>query len=352
MTVDANRLTKRATMRPANLGLPPGLSTGVVRAWLGALERLGHDVDAVLSEAGLRRGDLEDPDARVPNEACGAILRRVRQLPGANPGLRLAAATPIGAYPLIDYLVVTSETVGRGVTQLARYFHLTGAPVALSIADDGDPIRLILDGRRDAFGVEYTTSLIVLHLREETGDRFGALGVSFTHDPGDAAEFERLLGCAVHGGASWSGLSIAREAWGLPMRRRDPVLRGVLEQHADAIAARMPMSEGVPSEVSRLLASRMAGGDTNVKTAARLLNTSVRTLQRQLAAAGLSYQELLDSTRHNAAVRYLTDFTLSIGEVAYLLGYSEPSAFHRAFKRWTGSTPQAFRSSAGGPTSP
>jgi AraC-like DNA-binding protein len=76
---------------------------------------------------------------------------------------------------------------------------------------------------------------------------------------------------------------------------------------------------------------------------ARCLATSARSLQRRLSAAGTSYQELLDSTRCEAATRYLQDRGLSIGEVAYLLGYSEPPAFHRAFKRWNGVTPQEFR---------
>jgi AraC-like DNA-binding protein len=76
---------------------------------------------------------------------------------------------------------------------------------------------------------------------------------------------------------------------------------------------------------------------------ARDLGTSRRTLQRRLADAGASYQGLLDETRREAAERYLTESSLSIAEVAYLLGYSEPSAFHRAFKRWFGRSPQGFR---------
>jgi AraC-like DNA-binding protein len=70
---------------------------------------------------------------------------------------------------------------------------------------------------------------------------------------------------------------------------------------------------------------------------------SARTLQRRLSAAGLSYQELLDVVRRETAEKCMMDSSLSIGEVAYLVGYSEPAAFHRAFKRWTGITPQAFR---------
>ena len=70
---------------------------------------------------------------------------------------------------------------------------------------------------------------------------------------------------------------------------------------------------------------------------------SGRTLQRRLASEGVSYQQLLDETRKEAAVRYISEPTLAICEVAYLVGYSEPAPFHRAFKRWYGMTPEAFR---------
>jgi AraC-like DNA-binding protein len=95
--------------------------------------------------------------------------------------------------------------------------------------------------------------------------------------------------------------------------------------------------------VLRVLASRVGDGDARIQAIARTLATSARSLQRRLAAAGVSYQELLDLARKDAAERYLIDSPLSIGEVAYLLGYSEPGAFSRAFRRWNKETPQAFR---------
>jgi len=73
----------------------------------------------------------------------------------------------------------------------------------------------------------------------------------------------------------------------------------------------------------------------------------VRSLQRQLAAEGLSYQELIDATRSDAAERFLAETSLPIAEVGYLLGYAEPAAFHRAFKRWKKVTPQAYRQNRG-----
>ena len=167
--------------------------------------------------------------------------------------------------------------------------------------------------------------------------------MSFSHHPDDPGELGRVLGCPIEPGASWNGLRITKEAWALPLRRRDSVLRGVLERQADGAIARIRPGGMVADDVRRVLASRLARGDTRIAGTARQLATSPRTLQRRLAAEGLSHQELLDATRREAAQRQLEDSTLSINELSYLLGYSEPAAFHRAFRRWFGVTPQAFR---------
>jgi AraC-like DNA-binding protein len=106
---------------------------------------------------------------------------------------------------------------------------------------------------------------------------------------------------------------------------------------------RLPADEGLRYEVRRALARRIAGGDTRIGSVARELATSARTLQRRLAEQGSSYQSLVELARCEAAEQYLSDQSLSIAEISYLLGYSEPSALHRAFKRWKGTTPQAFR---------
>src|SRR5262249_48890495 len=86
-----------------------------------------------------------------------------------------------------------------------------------------------------------------------------------------------------------------------------------------------------------------ASNDTRIETIARRLATSPRTLQRRLSSEGLSYQKLLDDWRKDSARRHLSSSALSIGEIAYLLGFAEPAPFHRAFKRWFGVTPHAFR---------
>jgi AraC-like DNA-binding protein len=344
MTAPAKELTKSA-----NLPNGGGNSTftdpnHTARVFFDALGRLGYDKRALLAAAGVDFSNSDDPDARVPCQATGDMFGyAIRTRPMKNLGMKLAAETPIGAFPLLDYLIVTCETVAHGINQLSRYFRLNDAPYALEIREDEDPVRVIFHGSRDSLTFEFGVSLVVLHLREETENRLNAACVNFTHRPDDVVEMQQALGCPVLGGENWNGFALSRDAWLLPMRRRDPVLRGVLERHAKEIIARLPGADDVTVEICRAIMTRFPQGETEIQGVARSLATSTRSLQRRLSAAGTSYQELLDSTRREAATRYLQDRRLSIGEVAYLLGYSEPPAFHRAFKRWNGITPQEFR---------
>jgi AraC-like DNA-binding protein len=161
--------------------------------------------------------------------------------------------------------------------------------------------------------------------------------------PEDPAEIEAMFGCPVRAYAEWNGSALSRDTWQVPLRRRDPILAKLLQQQADEAVARLPRTDGVLYDVRRALASRVAGGDIRIQSVARALATSVRSLQRRLAGAGSSYQQLVDLARKDAAERYLATSSFSIGEIAYLLGYSEAAAFNRAFRRWHKSTPQAHR---------
>ena len=343
MTAHANSLTERVTSpagKPGEFWSAPATD---LRVLINGLESLGYKVDALLASAGLGDTDLDDPDVRIPCEAYGPLLSRAQQERFTpNLALELARLTPMGAYPLLDYLVLTSDTVGAGVQQLARYCRLIGNPVVITVHEDVDPIRVEM-ATTAPFSLEYMASLMILHFRNETSGRFAAANISFQHTPDDAAGFERILGCPVQSAASWNGVSVPLDAWQLPLRRGDSVLRHVLESQANEILARLPARTGLALEVQRALTARVSGGDTRIDALARQLAMSGRTLQRRLAAEGVSYQELLEDARKEAAGRYISESRLAIGEVAYLVGYSEPAPFHRAFKRWYGMTPDVFR---------
>jgi AraC-type transcriptional regulator len=247
--------SKIMTVRSAAVSFGPSDPARVVRAFVDALERLGYDMDPLLAEAGLSRADFDrDPDARIPCSVMVPLYQRaVQQRPITNAGMKIAAATPIGTFPRLDYVIVTCETVGEGLRHLARYFRLVDALHDVHLHDGEDPVRVVFesrDGRRGPFGYEFGIALTLLHLREETGECFRASYASFGHTPDDTAEAERLLECPVHVRAGWNGFALPRSSWELPMRRRDPILSKLLQRQADAAIARLPPTDGVVYEVS------------------------------------------------------------------------------------------------------
>ena len=345
MTPDDNQMAARAIQLGGQV--EPKRSVNL-RGMFGAFERLGYDIDSLLAPFGLGRADVEDPDGSIPPQICAEIFAAVkRERRVKNLALRVAVEMPVGSHPLLDYLVCTSESVGEGLKQLARHLGLANPAVRLSFREDEDAIRVLVEGTDDPFTVELTVSLSVLRMIRESGEQFRVKQVCFRHQPEDATEFEHVLGCGVESRSSWSGFALTREAWQLPLRRRDPALRIWLERKAAKILARQTGGGGIVPDVRQLLAAFSRENNMSIEVVAQRLAMSPRTLQRRLAEEGTSFDSLRDTMRKQIAETYLADSTLSIGEVAFLLGFSEPGAFHRAFKRWYNTTPLAFRKQQG-----
>jgi AraC-like DNA-binding protein len=123
---------------------------------------------------------------------------------------------------------------------------------------------------------------------------------------------------------------------------------GILDAYARDVIAKLPADDDLVSSVERAVASAMSRGVPDIDAIATQLGVGSRTLQRRLAEAETGFQELVDTVRRSYAERYLADNRLAITEVAFLVGFSEPSNFHRAFRRWTGTTPAAYRARLAG----
>jgi len=140
-----------------------------------------------------------------------------------------------------------------------------------------------------------------------------------------------------------SALIFTFDANQVPLPTSDPALLEILKRHADHLLAKLPPSDDFIARVRQLIAQELTGGDPSADHLATRLGMSSRTLRRRLEERGTGHKALLDEIRRELAMRHLGEERLEIGEVAFLLGYSEASAFHRAFKRWTGSTPVDYR---------
>jgi AraC-like DNA-binding protein len=133
----------------------------------------------------------------------------------------------------------------------------------------------------------------------------------------------------------------------LPIATADETLLSYLDRLAEQARQELSHDDTTADGVRRVLWQEMAGGNPAIGTVAARLGLSGRSLQRRLAEEGTSFKEVLDSFRRGIARRLLSERDVAVYEVAYLLGYSDPSAFHRAFRRWHGESPRRFRSSQG-----
>lgn len=322
------------------------------RALLQFCRRRAIDANRLLASAGVDSRLVADPSARLGSEQMfavwGAAQKEVRD---EVIGLRVAELVPFGAYKGLDYLLTASPTLGEAIEKSARYFHLAngGADLRLRHAQRG---RACLELHNTGAprehlrrSVEYTFSVLLNRFRLATGVRLRPAEVHFTFEaPPAVTDYYKTFQAPVRFNRPVNQLVLDEAALGLPHPGSDPQLCELLEHHAGQQLRRLPCAEDFAAEVRRVLGATLRRGDARVSAVARELAMSGRSLQRRLNAEGSSFREELDRVRSELAFRLLNEGGADARELAFLLGFSEPSAFHRAFKRWTGTTPAAYRS--------
>lgn len=307
------------------------------------------DPDAILLAAGLSRERVFDPDARIPAPLADAIWLEASRL-AQEPLLALQAARALefGAYKVLDFIVANAPTVGEGLHRVVRYFPLVDPRGRFEIEADGDPATIAFGsgaGDVPAAAQQYTFAALVLRSRASTRTQWRLEAVDFTFPAAsDPQAMEQVFGCRVNFAMPRARLVIPRESWSQPVEGANGALFSVLEDHAQHLLAGIPDDEpGLLDALRDELRARLRGGDASIAVVSKALAMSERTLQRRLDELGVSYSDVLNEVREELGREYLCEPDVSIAEIAFLLGFSDQSAFGRAFKRWTGSTPRAWR---------
>ncbi len=327
-----------------------------VSARIGALiiqvaTQRGVDAGTLMGAAGFEPGWLTDAEARMPL----AVEERLWDLAAEladDPlfGLHAAAAIRPGAFDVLDYAVRTAPDLRTALHRLARYNRLVHDVANFDLVPTGDAVRIehrfVGAGRgpcRQA--AEFTLASLVVVASQISGETVQARSAEFAHPRhGDGEAYRAVFGVAPRFEAPVSCLVLPDNALDRPVPAADPALSRIITNHAEQLlAAHAPAQEGFAWRVRRQLAEAMANGPLTLRQIARRLHMSERSLQRRLDEEGTRFADLVDEVRRELALRYITDDRLALGEVAYLLGFAEPSPFHRAFKRWTGTTPAAAR---------
>ncbi|GAB3255157.1 AraC family transcriptional regulator [Chitinimonas naiadis] len=333
----------------ANPDLPVdgSVPTGYVRLLFDYLHQQGQDAGAVLGEPG---PDPEREPAYAASRWRQLLRRAANRLGDPALGLQIGATiTPAHLGPL-GYVFLVSSSVTTAMARYMRYQRLV---------HDVSPVRHYLDGGllvlewgEDARAIGLLANqcglAALLHFaRQITGIQVVPEAVHFVEPaPQDVAPYVRFFGCPVLFGQSATRIQFLASFLELPLRQPDPALAALLEQQVARLLAAMPDKDYFLQDLRRLLSQLLLQGEPALEHCADGLHLSGRTLRRRLQERGWCYRDLLEDTRYCLARDYLRDPRLTLPEIALLLGYSEQSAFSRAFRRWSGTTPQRWRWSA------
>ncbi|GAB3670268.1 AraC family transcriptional regulator [Salinisphaera aquimarina] len=323
----------------------------MLRALLDYLGAQGLDRSRLAHDAGVAMAALAYPERRADASRYIALLRAGIEA-SQNPllGLEFGMAARPQRWGTLGLLLGHGANLGEALAVQARFAHLVNSVGHGELVQRPKHVELIWrsDVAMPAL-VEEAFAAWVCFARWASGQAHAPLRVTFAHRAqGDPAIYGALFKCPVDFSRATSTLQFDADLLDQPLRAPDAELAATLE----ARVARHEQSEAAQDVVhalERWLAGRLAHGSADLARAAAALDLSERTLQHRLQAGGTNFRQCLDRVRRALATRYLADPALSIGAVSIRLGFSEQSAFQRAFRRWHGCTPMAWRHRLGRP---
>ena len=313
-------------------------------AWV---DTQGADSSAIRTLPGLQR--IDDPDLRVPESTTERAWAIASSVTGDEAlGVHVAESIPRGALDLVEYAFRTSASMAVGLSRLARYGRVISDRVSAQMTATGDGLMLAV---RDVAAtplhpsrVEFALAVAVKLARDTTGVRITPMKVCFAHPaPVDVSEHRRFFQHPVQFGAGTNAVLLSAADAALPLIDADEALAEILRRRLEKALATRRSDDTCAGQVRRLLLDGFGRRTLTPSALAQRLGMSRRTLSRRLADEGTSFRRLFDTARADLAQALLHDRSLSVGDIAYFLQYSEPAAFHRSFRRWLGQTPLDYR---------
>ncbi|MFO0562866.1 MAG: AraC family transcriptional regulator [Polyangiales bacterium] len=330
--------------------LAPTVNRKAIRAALAAAQAACLDERQLARHVGLDLAQLDDADARFSHDLWVALFREIERAT-RNPaiGLDVAARLPVGHWDTVDFMIAACPTVGAAIQRIERYFALISSAVEhrTHVTPEHVAIRRVHrpDIERSRAATELSIAMIVRRLRALSSEPWTPLRVDFAHSPSTSIDrYHREFACEVRFDRDADVIVLPREVWTMPTAQPQPELCEVLEQHAKILLERMPHEpESHEARVRAALVAMIHQGVPSLAQIAHKLSISERTLQRRLDERKRPYRTIVDDVRYELAQRYLADPTIALAEVGYLVGFEDPSAFSKAFRRWSGTSPSRHR---------
>jgi AraC-like DNA-binding protein len=287
-------------------------------------------------------------DLRLPVAAGQQFLKHMADLLGDESlGLLAARETPLGTFEVLEFVAFSAPTLRAAIETAFRYIHLMNEAADFRIEIAGTKAQLVLHSSvpLTRAGIDFQSAMLLLTAVRWFGRQPPELEVWFTYpEPADLSEHRATFGDAkLRFLAPWNGF--VHDAALLDMRvpGADPKVHAILRQHADRLLSELAPGNGLVAQVRAQLLESLQDGPLSASAVAERMGVARRTLTRRLAEHGTTFTELLDGVRREAATYYVSGSDHNLVDIAFLVGFSESSTFVRAFKRWHGVAPMAYR---------
>lgn len=325
--------------------------TSWCRAIKSALDEQGLDSAALFQQAGLDIEALKDPNARYPVPRTIRLWELAVEATGDEAfGLRVSRHIRETTFHALGYSLLASSTLKDACERLIRYFRIATDAYELAFEQEGDCHVLVIGVDSDSQtptkeAIDAFAAVVIRMCRALYGEGFRPERVELERpEPGNRVPFDRSLRVEVDFVAPRNAIYINLETAQEPLETANPELARM----NDEVVARYLAKHSVTRIVDRvhaLLVEQLPNGEPSQEGIAQSLHMSLRSLQRRLSDEGSSYKQVLNDTRRDLALSYIQDPDYSVGEITYLVGFFDASSFSRAFKRWTGQSPSAYRDS-------
>jgi len=315
-----------------------------------AISNSDHNSQEIFDRAGLDFSKLHDPNARYSYQGMTRLWRMAREVT-CDPCIGIKAASywhPTTLHAL-GYAWMASGTLKEALERTVRYLHIVSTATGLFLEQQNDTTRLVFPNIDDTGpateAMDAAFAVLVDMCRTSYGPEFRPVYINMNRSqPECEMEFTQMFGIPVNYSSSENAIGFSNK----DLNRILPTANAELARVNDRIVAQYLLDldkDNIVSQVKYKIIQQLPSATLTEELIAKSLNKSLRSLQRKLTEQNISYKELLDTTRQELAFDYIRDNRYSINEITYLLGFSEPSNFSRAFKRWTGRSPSAHRAS-------
>jgi len=312
----------------------------------------GIDQQLLINKSGISLEDIDNPDGRVSISKLNTLWDIAIAFT-KNPAIGLIVGGKVdpSRFSVVTQASFQCETILQGLQKYVRFFSIVNQGVTMSLREEGDLGILEFQYASSEFycvpEMERMISAAMARCHYLVGDKIKVKHFCFEHaQPEYIKEYETVFDAPLLFEQEKTAIVFDRSLLATKINKGNPYLLNVLTSYAEKLLQKIQSKSDVKDKVRFLIRNHLADDiELDVQMAAKELNMSRHTLYRKLKKEEVSFQSLVEGVRQEEALRHLQENRVSVSEVAFLLGFSELSAFSRAFKRWTGESPAQYRSS-------